>query len=253
MTGELCSQPPLGVAEIRFPKRSAMSRWTVPRPGSPEPTVAATSWSDGRRPSPGPVLGGGVLADERAPLVVVRLREQPLERHLLGVAVERVAVGERELPALDDDVDELGGRELARGRSPASSASCWSADRAGRPGLRLADRQAAVVERRDRLERRVPGGQVGAGQEPALGRAEAIDLLGDEALVPGEARLLDLLLARTAAALVDDAPVRRRERRVAEERAGLGRREVELARAGPARERAPRCSSIVARMRSCSG
>ena len=31
MTGELCSQPPLGVAEIMFPKRSATSRCTVPR------------------------------------------------------------------------------------------------------------------------------------------------------------------------------------------------------------------------------
>ena len=53
MTGELWSQPPLGVAEIMFPKRSAMSRCTVPRPGSPEPTVAAAARRDGRRPSPG--------------------------------------------------------------------------------------------------------------------------------------------------------------------------------------------------------
>ena len=40
MVGELCSQPPLGVAERRFPKRSATSRWTVsPRVGSPAPSA----------------------------------------------------------------------------------------------------------------------------------------------------------------------------------------------------------------------
>src|SRR5437762_2067743 len=56
ITGELCSQPPEGVAENRFPNRSATSRWTVsPRVGSPVPsnTVLLGVWSDGRRPSPG--------------------------------------------------------------------------------------------------------------------------------------------------------------------------------------------------------
>ncbi len=33
MTGELWSQPPLGVAESMFPKRSATSRCTVPATG----------------------------------------------------------------------------------------------------------------------------------------------------------------------------------------------------------------------------
>ena len=89
MTGELCSQPPLGVAEIMFPKRSAMSRCTVPRPGSPEPTVASTAWRLGSRPSPGSVLGGRLLRDERASLGVVLGREQRLERHVLRVSVER--------------------------------------------------------------------------------------------------------------------------------------------------------------------
>ena len=38
ITGELCSQPPLGVAESMFPKRSTTSRWTVsPRVSSPAP------------------------------------------------------------------------------------------------------------------------------------------------------------------------------------------------------------------------
>src|SRR5262249_14289447 len=63
-------------------------------------------------------------------------------------------------------------------------------------------------------------------------------LVRDEALVPGAARLLELVLTRPAAALVDDPPVRRRQRRVAEERPGFGRREVEVARAGPGRDEA---------------
>ena len=75
-----------------------------------------------------------------------------------------------------------------------------------------------------------------AGQKTALGSAEAVDLLCDEALVEGDARLLDLVLARPAAALLHDAPVRRGECRVAEECARLGRRKVEVARAWPRRD-----------------
>ena len=41
MTGELCSQPPLGVAETRLPNLSATSRWQVsPSPSSGEDTSA---------------------------------------------------------------------------------------------------------------------------------------------------------------------------------------------------------------------
>ena len=39
IAGEDCSQPPLGVALTRLPKRSATSRWQVsPRVGSASPT-----------------------------------------------------------------------------------------------------------------------------------------------------------------------------------------------------------------------
>ena len=69
MTGELWSQPPLGVAETMFPKRSATSRCTVsPRVGSPEPGTATASRMRGNRPSPGSYHGGRLLADERPPL-----------------------------------------------------------------------------------------------------------------------------------------------------------------------------------------
>ena len=68
--------------------------------------------TQGRETSePGLVVGRGVIAHERTPSVVVRRREQRLERDLLGVAVQRVAIGECELSALDDHMDELSGRE----------------------------------------------------------------------------------------------------------------------------------------------
>ena len=132
-------------------------------------------------------------------------------------------------------MDELGGREPAEIEA-LQERELLQGDGPDGPGQRLAHRQAAVLERRDRLERRAPGGHVGSGQEPALGCAEAVDLLRDEALVPREPRLLDLLLARPAAALLDDAAIGRSERGVPEERARFGRREVEVAGAGPARD-----------------
>ena len=132
-------------------------------------------------------------------------------------------------------MDELRGRELGQ-VEPPEQRELLETHRAGRPRLCLADGEVSVVERHDRLDRRSPGGQVGAGQQAALRRDEAVDLLRDEALVEDDTRLLDLLLARAAAALVDDAPVGRTQRGVAEERARLRRGEVELARAGPPAE-----------------
>ena len=89
----------------------------------PSPPAATSSRQPRRRRAaarPTPV------ADERAALVVVRAREQPLERDVVtAVAVERLAVGERELRALDDDWTYSASRSSARGRSPSSSASCW--------------------------------------------------------------------------------------------------------------------------------
>ncbi len=82
----------------------------------------------------------------------------------------------------------------------------------------------------------LPAREVVAREQPSLGRAEAIDLLRDEALVEREARALDLLLARAAAALVDDAAVGRGECRVPEQCADLGRGQVQVPRAGPGGE-----------------
>ncbi len=54
IAGELCSQPPDGVAETRLPQRSATSRWQVsPRVGSPVPAnlKGTVPFRFGRRPS----------------------------------------------------------------------------------------------------------------------------------------------------------------------------------------------------------
>ena len=78
ITGEPCSQPPLGVAETALPKRSTTSTWHVsPRVGSPVPG-SAPHLRDVREPrlaaarAAGPQLARGVVADEPAPLVRVR-------------------------------------------------------------------------------------------------------------------------------------------------------------------------------------
>ncbi len=71
-------------------------------------------------------------------------------------------------------------------------------------------------------------------RNPPSRRDEAVDLLRDEPLVPRAPSLLDLLLARAAAALLHDAPVGRSERGVPEERTRLGA-PAGRARATPAR------------------
>ena len=80
----------------------------------------------------GPVLGRRLLADQRPALARVLLREQDVETHVRAVAVERVAIGERELRALGDDVDELGLGEL-REVVAAQERELLERDRACRP------------------------------------------------------------------------------------------------------------------------
>ena len=101
------------------------------------------------------------------------------------------------------------------------------------PGPGLADRVAAVVVGERRLDRRLPGRHVGAGQDAAMGRAagvhhvlrsaEAVDGVGHEALRPGAARRIDLMLAAAARALrlAHDPPVGLGVAAVGEQGAGL--------------------------------
>jgi len=106
-------------------------------------------------------------------------------------------------------------------------------DRALSPGAGRADGERFVVVRRGRFQRRSPAGEVVAGEQPALRGREPVDRLRDEAAVEDVAGALDLVLAVGRTRLLEDAPERSRERRVAEERPGLGRRQVELGRRGP--------------------
>ncbi len=129
-----------------------------PRVGSPAPSVSSAS-NERRKPSePGLVDARCLVADEATPPIVVVGREERFDRHV-GVAVERVAIRERELRALRDDVDELGLRELGEVES-LEQGELLKPDGARRPRPRLADGEPAVLERDDGLERGLPGGQV---------------------------------------------------------------------------------------------
>src|SRR3954469_1633234 len=153
-------------------------------------------------PKPGPELGARVLADQRTALIGVLPREQHLERNIAAVAVTRVAVCERELRRLRRDVHELGLAE--RGDVEAfEQAQLLQRGRPLSPRPRLAHREAAIVDRRRRLETRAPRGEVVARQQPTLLAREAIDLLRDEARVVDISCALDLLLARAAARFRD--------------------------------------------------
>ena len=77
-----------------------------PRVGSPAPGVELRLHERRQPPETRLVPGRRVLADEGTPPVVVLGREERVERYV-RIAVESVAVGEGELRALGDDVDEL--------------------------------------------------------------------------------------------------------------------------------------------------
>ena len=196
------------------------------------PAHRRPSTSAGSRPSPGRSSPLASLADQLPPLGGVLPGEQPVERNV-GVAVARVAVGERELRRLREDVHELGLAE--RGDvDPLEHHELLQPRRPLPPRRRLAHRQPAVVDGRRRLERRPPPGEIVARQQPAAFAREAVDLLRHEALVVDAPRALDLVLARAAPCLVEQAPPRRGKRAVPERLSGLRRRQVQLGRARPA-------------------
>jgi hypothetical protein len=78
--------------------------------------------------------------------------------------------------------------------------------------------------------------EVGTGQQPAVGSAVAVDLVGHEALVEDGVGAVELILAGAAARLVEQAPPRRGERRVAKGRTGRRGRQVQLGRRRPLAE-----------------
>ena len=170
MTGELCSQPPLGVADTRLPCRSATSRWQVSpltpcarrrrvRSARPRrrptgaPARAAVAASTGPRPPglPGRSSQARLGADERAPRGVVVRAEQRLHRHVGGVrvAVPGLAVGEGELGDLGDGVDVVG-RQVPGGVQveAGQQRELLQEDRALAPRAGLEHAVAAVVDGR---------------------------------------------------------------------------------------------------------
>jgi hypothetical protein len=190
----------------------------------------------GKPAAAGPQLLRGLVADECAALVVVCGRQQPVEWDVdeVGIAVERLAVGEGELGALGDGVDVFRGTEAHRLEVEArQQGELLEEDRALPPRAGLADRVAVVLESRRRLDRRLPGAEVVACEEPSLLGAQPVDGLGHEAAVKGLAGAVDPRLAAAASRLVEDPAVRRGQGRVAEQRPRAGRRQVELGRGRP--------------------
>src|SRR5215208_4013632 len=148
------------------------------------------------------------------------------------ITVIRVPIGKSELRRLGDDVDEVALRQTGHVET-GQERELLEGDRSLSPGAGLAHRYITVRKGHGRLERRLPFGQVRAGQEPALRAREAVDLLGHEPVVVDAPRALDLLLARPAARLLEQAPPGRSERWIPERRPGSRRRQVERRRRGP--------------------
>jgi hypothetical protein len=165
------------------------------------------------------------------------------------VAVPRLPVGERELAAFGHGVHEVrGARAHGRQVEAVEQRELLREHRPLPPRLGLAHGQPAELVGQRLLEPRVPAGQVGVGQQPAVrlaghvhdlgGREVDRDGLGHETLVVGPPGRLDLLVAVLAGrfGLVQDALVGGGQRGVGEPRARRGHapaRQVDLGRTRP--------------------
>ena len=224
-------------------------------PSSPAPVNARGD--EVRQPGRPAVRGAGAQPGRRlrshqaAPLVGVPGGQQRLDRHVgeVGVAVPGFPVGERELAAFGHRVDEVrGARAHGRQVEAVEQRELLQEHRALPPRPGLAHGQPAELVGQRLLEPRVPAGQVGVGQQPAVRPAGHVhdlgggevdrDGLGHEALVVGPPGRLDLLVAVLAGrfGLVQDALVGGGQRGVGEPRARRGHapaRQVDLGRARP--------------------
>ena len=144
----------------------------------------------------------GLGADQSPAFGRVAGAEQVVEGDVCGVAVPRLAVGERELRALGDQVDELGCPGLQV--EPVEERQLLQQHRPLPPRARLAHRPAAEVERCRLLVRRAPRREVVRGQDarvalpgrvPQRGPDERVDLGRDEPARPRVDRVLELRLA----------------------------------------------------------
>ena len=155
-----------------------------------------------------PQVGAGLDVDQGLPLVVVVVAQQRFDRHVdePRVAVIGLAVGKGELGRLGDDVDEAGAERIHGAQVEApEQGKLLQEHRPLAPRTGLAHDQVAVRVCHRLLIGRLPVDHVVTGQQAAMGAAaavhdlapaEAVDLLGDEALVPHAPRRLDDGLAR---------------------------------------------------------
>ena len=261
-TGELCSQPPLGVAATRLPCRSTTSTWQVsPKVGSPDPPARRASSAAWPRPGPGQAGGAPgrrpgsqlqrrLVPDQGPAAVGVGGVEQAVQGHVEGgrVAVPGLPVGEGELGALGHRVDVGGAAQAHRLQvEPVEQAELLEQHRALAPRAGLAHRPAAVLDRHRRLHRGPPAGQVVAVQQPLVAPAAHVhdlgggqvagDRLGHEPLVEGGQGGLDLAVPVRAGrlGLLQQPPPGRGQGRVAQPPA-RGRHPVgqpHLGRGGP--------------------
>ena len=180
----------------------------------------------------------GTVADQRGPRTGVLGGQQRGTRNV-GVAVPRLAVGERELQRLGLRVDALQARRVVNTRvvERVQDGQRLEQHRALTPEAGLGDRVPVPVQRDRCLPGGRPAGQVVAGDQPGVRTsagvterqpAERVDRLGDETLPPGAAGRLDLRLpVRTGGPSgVDEAAQRVRVRRVGDHLPRRGRAAV---------------------------
>ncbi len=207
MTGELCSQPPLGVADTRLPNRSATSRWQVspgPSSGAAMPPLVPALTAVG---SPVPARSRLVAAPGEEAAGAKAASAKPGSRGATPSGAPGRSAPEACSPtsalraaAYSADSSAASGTGVCRGSpyhasrsakaSLAASVTAWM--KAALPGWQvvdaqavqqgqllqeyrplapragLADGQAVELSRHRRLGAGPPAGQVGAGQQAAV-------------------------------------------------------------------------------------
>src|SRR5215469_12473904 len=159
-------------------------------------------------------LQRGGRADQLAAFPVVGIAKQRVDGDFdeIGIAVIGVAIGEGELRAFRNGVNEFCARWPHRFEIESlQKRQLLEENRSLAPRSGLADPIVAVVVDDRLFDARTPDGHVVAAEEPAMALAggvlerspaeEAVDGFGDEALVPDAARRLDLAEAIAARSL----------------------------------------------------
>ena len=226
MTGEECSQPPLGrggdeVAEpvgdahvagvARATRRCATRSVRTSsgrtrrgcRPARPRTARGRAAPGCARAACPGAATRPRCRRRARGVGALYSAESSASTRDLGRVAVPRLPVGEGELGALDDRVDEFG-RARREAVEPVEQRELLQQHRSLPPRAGLADGEAAEVVADRALVARGPLGHVVRGQHagvplaggvPQRGAGEGVDLGGDEAPLPRVERVLDLGVA----------------------------------------------------------